>query len=71
MKYTYYLTEIKSQGGENLVLYGITVMSETGEKDTVEDISCDAEFVERLIDKFNAHQLSPIHMREVIYDEIP
>ena len=71
MKYTYSLTEIKSHNVEDLVLYGITVTSETGEKDTVEDISCDAELVEKLIDKFNTYQLSPIHMREAIYDEIP
>ncbi|MGN0629373.1 MAG: DUF6514 family protein [Oscillospiraceae bacterium] len=47
-------------------------VSESGEEDllSVSDVSADREFAEKLVEKFNEFQLSPIHLREATEDAL-
>ena len=47
--------------------YGISVESEDSTQD-VKDISINKEYVISLVEKYNRLELSPLHLRDVIFD---
>ena len=55
--------------------YGIQANGKTEEGwepvQVVHDVSTELQFAERLSDLFSLHQLSPIHLRDVVEDMLP
>ncbi len=65
------MTETKREvDGRIVTVYGIAVRNRCGQPDetVVEDVSSDRGWVARLLALIARHQVSPLHLTDVVYD---
>ena len=72
-KYTVVTESLFHQDIGNYVSYGILCTDEISETTVsfISDVSSNKNLVDSIADKFTEFQLSPIHLREAIEDELP
>lgn len=51
------------------ISYGIVLTSDTTIK--IDDVSCDHEVVAHLVSLLNKHQANPIHLVDIVEDNLP
>lgn len=62
-----YFGEVLSWGENRYISYGIKVV---GGSQGISDVSTNEAIVKEIVRKLNEKQVAPVHMADVIYDEL-